>query len=59
MTDMLDIIKQEHDQLSNECLSLKSQRDEYESRGGFSISLSIFLCGRRTNFPHENVDLIS
>lgn len=33
MTDYLEVIKQEHDQMARECESLKAQRDEYEARG--------------------------
>lgn len=31
--ELLDFAKQEYDQVSSDCLSLKQQRDEYESRG--------------------------
>ncbi|KIO26049.1 hypothetical protein M407DRAFT_75012 [Tulasnella calospora MUT 4182] len=36
--ELLDIAKQEFDQVSSECLSLKQQRDEYESRVGGQVN---------------------
>lgn len=36
--ELLDFAKQEYDQVSSDCLSLKQQRDEYESRVGVQLN---------------------